>query len=205
MALEDVAREAGVPVPSIRLIAEFEGCLRKVGHDQYGPYLCPARVATIGMGTTVYNRTGTPVRMSDAPITYAKAEELLAYDIGKKYAPAVRRSVKRFEHVNQFGACTSFAYNVGTGGFKDSTMCWLMNQGHYRRAADEYMKWTRGGGRVLKGLVNRRIAERAMFLTPGPAFSSVHDTPAPHPVATPAPTATRGWFSRTLSWVFKRR
>lgn len=200
MSLDTVAQQAGVPAPAIRLIAEFEGCLKKVGPDQYGPYLCPARVPTIGLGTTEYNQIGQPVRMSDAPITRARAEELLAYDIGVKYAPAVRRAVKSFQTANQFGACTSMAYNVGTAGFKRSTLCWLMNNGQYSRAADEFLKWTRGGGRVLPGLVRRRKAERAMFLAPGAAMADLSERPRKESVIPPPAAPRGGLFSRMVLW-----
>ncbi len=166
MALEDVARKAGVDATCIRLIAKWEGCLKRVGPDSYSPYLCPARVATIGYGTTVYNEVGVPVRMGDRAITKSKAEELLAFDIGKKYAPAVDRAFNKWPNENMRSACVSFAYNVGTAGFARSTLCWHLKHGNYSRAADEFMNWTRGGGRVLPGLVNRRRDERSLFLKP---------------------------------------
>ena len=206
MSLDKVAQQSGVPAPAIRLIAEFEGCLKRVGPDQYGPYLCPARVPTIGLGTTVYNQTGRPVAMSDSPITRARAEELLAYDIGVKYAPAVRRAVKTFQTSNQYGACTSMAYNVGTAGFKRSTLCWLMNNGQYHRAADEFLKWTRGGGRVLPGLVRRRKAERAMFLTPGSSMTEAPGERPGKPSVLPPPVAPRGGLiSRMVLWYLGKR
>lgn len=207
MSLEQVAAKAGVTVPTIKLVAEFEGCLKRVGPDQYGPYPCPAGVPTIGLGTTVYNETGQPVRMSDRPITRARAEELLAYDLAKKYAPAVRQSARKLQTVNQYGACVSFAYNCGTAAFKRSTLCWLINQGQYAKAADEFRKWTRGGGRVLPGLVRRREAERKMFLTPGAPYSATPTVEPSIPVtdAFPPPTTGGPGVLRTIfNWVFRR-
>jgi lysozyme len=37
------------------------------------------------------------------------------------------------------------------------------NRGDFDGAGSEFMKYTRGGGKVLKGLVNRRKDERAMY------------------------------------------
>jgi len=192
MALVDVARSAGIPLEAVEVTAKWEGCLKKhKGLDLYDPYLCPARVPTIGLGTTVYNEVGRRVSMKDPPITRAKAEELLAYDLGKKYAPAVRRAAK-FKTQNQYAACISFAYNVGTAGFSRSTMCWLINQGRYEDAAKEFARWTRGGGRVLPGLVNRRRDERALFLRHGAAYGDA--MPAPVQSLPPPAAAARPWW-----------
>lgn len=58
----------------------------------------------------------------------------------------------------------SLAYNVGTGAFCKSTLRAKINQGNYRQACDEFMKWNKAGGRVVNGLTKRRAAERAMCL-----------------------------------------
>lgn len=197
MALDDVAVRAGVGTECIRIIAKWEGCLKKVGPDSYAPYLCPAHVPTIGYGTTVYNEVGRKVSMSDSPITKSKAEELLAFDIGKVYAPAVERAFNKWQHENQRWACTSFAYNVGTYGFQKSTLCWLLKQGQYERAADEFMKWTRGGGRVLPGLVNRRRDERALFLRKPGRPSVVTQAPS-------QPAKGQGMVLRFIGWLFRK-
>lgn len=199
MALEDVARRAGVDPACIKLIAKWEGCLKRVGPDQYAAYLCPARVATIGYGTTVYNEVGRPVRIGDATITRARAEELLAFDIGKKYAPAVDRAFNKWQTENQRSACVSFAYNVGTHGFAKSTLCFLLKQGQHKRAADEFMKWTRGGGRTLPGLVNRRRDERALFLAPGGAPRG--SAPLPAEVTAEGNAPPLSGFQRFMRWL----
>jgi hypothetical protein len=123
----------------------------------------------------------------------------LAYDIAKRYAPAVDRLNLPWRHANERGSCISFTYNVGTGGFAKSTLVWLLKQKQYDRAANEFLKWTNGGGRRLQGLVNRRNDERRMFLTPtnepifpGKSSGGVIDTapPAPPPVViAPRPPA----------------
>ena len=200
MSLDDVARRAGVGPECIRIIAKWEGCLKRVAPNRYAPYLCPARVPTIGYGTTVYNQTGRKVSMSDPAITREKAEELLAYDIGKVYAPAVNRAFNKWQHENQQWACVSFAYNCGTYAFARSTMCWLLKQGQYARAAEEFMKWTRGGGRVLPGLVNRRRDERRLFLTV-PTGRPTTQPPAPAPSPTPQTEGRMGVFRSWLKWL----
>lgn len=198
MELTEVAARAGVSTNCINIIARWEGCLKKVGPDSYAPYLCPARVPTIGYGTTVYNETGRKVSMSDAAISGEKAKELLAYDIGRVYAPAVDRAFSKWQHENQRAACVSFAYNVGTYGFSKSTLCWLLKNGQYDRAADEFMKWTRGGGRVLPGLVNRRRDERKLFLTKTDAKPIVAQR------SNHQPAESAGFLKRVRQWLGMR-
>jgi lysozyme len=59
----------------------------------------------------------------------------------------------------------SFIFNLGTGNFSKSTLLKLLNQSNYNGAAEEFLKWTLSGGKSLPGLVNRRNAERRLFLT----------------------------------------
>ena len=40
----------------------------------------------------------------------------------------------------------------------------LLNQGDYRGAADQLLRWDKAGGQALAGLTRRRRAERALFL-----------------------------------------
>jgi lysozyme len=67
---------------------------------------------------------------------------------------------------NEFGALTSFTFNLGIGNLKSSTLLKKLNAGDRAGAADEFGKWVNAGGKPLPGLVKRRAAERALFLTP---------------------------------------
>jgi len=68
----------------------------------------------------------------------------------------------------QLGALTSFVFNLGAGALKVSTLLKKLNQGDYRGAAEEFIKWvyTRVNGKPIKmnGLIKRRAAERELFL-----------------------------------------
>ena len=66
--------------------------------------------------------------------------------------------------VKTYVAGLSLTYNVGIGAFCKSTMRKKLNAGDLRGACEELMKWTKAGGRVIKGLVNRRVAERKLCL-----------------------------------------
>jgi lysozyme len=139
----------------VGLVKHFEGLFLM-------SYLCPAQVWTIGYGHTgITHNDGTVKR--GMKITQEKAEGLLAMDLNTKYAPDVTRMVKVPLTQNQFDALVSFHFNTGALG--KSTLLRKLNAGDYQGAAAEFGKWTRGGGRVLPGLVRRRKAERHLFET----------------------------------------
>ena len=136
------------------LIREFDGFVANA-------YLCPAKVWTIGIGTTIYPN-GTKVKKGDK-CTQAQALEYLQHDL-KSFEKTVNDSVKVPLSQNQFDALVSLAYNIGSGAFKNSTLLKKLNAKDYAGAADQFLVWNKGGGKVLKGLVRRRDAERALFL-----------------------------------------
>jgi lysozyme len=59
----------------------------------------------------------------------------------------------------------SFAFNAGLGALQRSTIRMRHNRGDYEGAAEAFMMWTKGGGRVLPGLVKRRIDEKNLYLS----------------------------------------
>ena len=137
----------------VDLVKHFEGLFLE-------SYLCPAKVWTIGYGHTgVKHNDGTVKR--GMKITEKKAIELLAFDLNTKYAPDVDRFVTANINQDQFDALVSFHFNTGALG--RSSLLRKLNQGDFRGAANEFSKWTRGGGRVLPGLVRRRRAEKRLF------------------------------------------
>ena len=90
-------------------------------------------------------------------------------DILRKDLATFERGVERFCPVKltqgQFDALVSFSFNVGLGTLQRSTLRQKVLRGDMEGAAEEFLKYTIGGGKVLKGLVNRRNDERAMFLS----------------------------------------
>jgi lysozyme len=140
----------------IDLIKRFEGFRAK-------PYRCPAGVPTIGYGHT------SGVSMNDRPITEAEAEELLRDDLGT-YEGYVNKFVTVPVTQGMFDALVSFVYNVGPGrrvggGFRNSTLLRLLNEGKLIEAAAEFLKWNKANGKELAGLTKRREAERNLFLS----------------------------------------
>lgn len=135
------------------LIKEFEGLRLKA-------YKCPADVWTIGYGHT--SAAGNPIVTSGMTITKEEADEILQDDL-VQYEKAVNDLVKVPLTQNQFDALVSFAYNAGVGALSKSTLLKRVNAGQFDQVPAEFMKWTKGGGKELPGLVRRRRAEVALW------------------------------------------
>lgn len=152
------------------LIKEYEGL-------RLNAYLCPAKVWTIGYGHT--SAAGAPAVRRGMKITKARAEEILRADLAK-YEAGVLAAVSVPITQGQFDALVSFAYNCGVGALRKSTLLKRVNAKQFDRVPAEFMKWTRGGGKELPGLVRRRRAECALW-------RGVGDAPPPKPDARVAP------------------
>ena len=134
----------------------FEGCYLK-------PYLCPANVPTIGVGSTFYE-SGARVTLADPAITRQRAMALLEWELNH-CLPRVRALCPGLKDWgdNAVGAILDFAFNCGTGALQGSTLRRRINADDVGGARTELMRWVRGGGRVLPGLVKRRAAEAALL------------------------------------------
>ncbi len=135
----------------IDLICSFEGLRLNAYDDGVG-------VWTIGYGTTVIN--GVKVKKGDT-CTLEQAKKYMVSDL-KKFEAAVNKVTVALNQ-NQFDALVSLAYNIGTGAFEKSTLLKKLNAGDYKGAAAQFDVWSKAGGKVMKGLVNRRAAERKLF------------------------------------------
>jgi lysozyme len=124
-------------------------------------YLCPGGVWTLGYGST------GPDIQRGMVWTEKQAEERLFFDL-LYFEKAVGKLVENVNITgNQFSALVSFAYNVGIGAFRQSTLLRKLLAGDVSGAAKQFGRWNMAGGNVLPGLVARRRAERDLFLTPG--------------------------------------
>lgn len=140
------------------LIKLFEGLRLK-------PYLCSAKVPTIGYGSTFYENNKKVV-MSDPPITKQRAEELLQLS-ADRFARKVMNLVKKPITQNQLNALTSFAYNLGSGALASSTLLKKVNVNpNDVTIRNEFLRWNKANGIALKGLTNRRIKEADLYFTP---------------------------------------
>lgn len=127
------------------------------------PYLCPADVPSIGYGST-WNLEGERVTMETLPITEAEAQFLLEREV-QETERWVSRLIKVLLNQNQFDALVSFTYNLGSGRLQQSTLRMKLNRGDYYGASQEFWKWRRANGIILKGLVLRRAQETSLFLS----------------------------------------
>lgn len=141
----------------IDLIHTFEGFREK-------PYRCPAGVPTIGYGSTRY-ADGTHVNMTDPAITKEQADAIMRATL-KEYEDAVNRYVSVDLSQNEFDALTDFAYNAGAQNLRKSTLLTKLNAGDRAGAGMEFERWVFSNGKILPGLVRRRMAEKALFGLP---------------------------------------
>lgn len=142
----------------IEFIAEQEGFRSR-------PYKDAVGVCTIGYGTTYYDICGRSVRCDDNPISKEVAMMLLTDKVNTWYAPKVSSMVNDDTSQNEFDALVSFAYNLGVNALKKSSLLRYHNAGDKLKASKEFGRWVHAGGKVLRGLVKRRHAEREIYLS----------------------------------------
>ncbi len=137
----------------VDLIRSFESLELKAYDDGVG-------VPTIGYGTTIYPN-GKRVQYGDT-CTIEQAKSFMKYDL-KRFTEAVNGSVKVQVNQNQFDALVSLTYNIGISAFNGSTLLKKLNASDYKGAAAQFDVWNKAGGKVMRGLTNRRAKERKLF------------------------------------------
>lgn len=138
------------------------------------PYRCPAKLWTVGVGHVLYPDQGRlPLDQRDAyPLqpedqrTFSRAEVdgILSADL-RRFEAGIAKLFPMVLTQGQNDALCSFAFNIGLGGVQRSTLRQKVLRGEIEAAANEFLKFTRGGGKILPGLVKRRNDERALFLS----------------------------------------
>lgn len=152
-----MTKVTSVDQKGIDLIKGFEGWSSR-------PYLCSAGIPTIGYGSTFYE-DGTKVKMMDPSISKARGESLLKHTLNsfEKYVDSY--CIDTISQ-NQFNSLTSFCYNIGPNALKNSTLIKKVNgDKNDKTIRDEFMKWVRAGGKVIKGLTIRRKAEADLYFS----------------------------------------
>lgn len=147
-----MARE--IPQQAIDLIKSFEGCRLDAYNDVAGKL-------TIGWGHLVLRGEG--YHLGDT-ITQEQADGIFIRDL-EPAAQAVENAVTVDLNDNQFSALISFAFDLGGGALRSSTLLRELNAGNYDSAADQFLRWNKAGGREVAGLTRRRNAERDLFLS----------------------------------------
>ena len=143
----------------LSLLEQWEGFKLQVYRDSAGlPTIGVGHLLTrseLTSGKIIIN--GVPVKYTNG-LTQQQVNDLLAQDV-RPAAQAVSESVKVALNQNQFDALASFTFNVGIAAFRGSTLLRLLNQGQYDQVPAQLLRWTRSGGQVVPGLLNRRQNE----------------------------------------------
>ena len=147
---------------NLELAAEL--CRRYEGY-RAKPYLCPAGVPTIGYGSTYY-ADKRKVTLEDLPMEEGAARALLMVELEHTYLPGVLRNCPVLAtNERKCNAIVDYAYNLGVGRLQTSTLKRKINAQDWDGVQEQLMLWTKGGGKVLPGLVARRKAECLLVAT----------------------------------------
>ena len=150
-------------------------CINQIKQDEgvrNRPYQCPALLWTVGVGHVIdpnhakvpmANRKQLPIPTGwDRVLTAEEIDEILRKDL-ERFEQGVLRLIKVALTQGQFDALVSFSFNVGLGNLQNSTLRMKINRGDFEGAAEQFLVWTKAGGKVLAGLVKRRTHEKEMF------------------------------------------
>lgn len=146
------------------------------------PYLCPAHIWTVGYGHVLYmdqirlpvvskNKSGLirknyPLKPEDSRVwTKEEIDQLFRDDVAIFERGVLRLVPSSAGSQGRFDALVSFAFNAGLGNLQRSSIRMRANRGDHGGAADAFMMWVKGGGRVLPGLVRRRKEEKQRYLS----------------------------------------
>jgi lysozyme len=175
-----VAEEMKLSKAGEDLMHRFEGFRSR-------PYLCPAHIHTIGYGHVLYQeqirlpvvrppgktqadipmiRKEMPLKPEDNRVwTKTEIDELFRNDVRTFERGVLRLVPGVVGRQGAFDALVSISFNFGLGNLQRSTIRMKANRGDWEGAAEAFRMWTKGGGKVLPGLVKRREAEIALFLS----------------------------------------
>jgi lysozyme len=168
----------------VKLSKAGEDLMHKYEGFRSRPYLCPAHIWTIGYGHVLYQEQirlpvvrvegkETPMIRKEMPLkpednrvwTKTEIDELFRADVASFERGVLRLVPGVVGRQGSFDALVSISFNFGLGNLQRSTIRMKANRGDWEGAADAFRVWTKGGGKVLPGLVKRREAEIALFLS----------------------------------------
>ena len=155
-----------------------KAALEMIKHHEgirFKPYRCPAALWTIGVGHVLYPEQGK-LKMEDRllfPLSPAdnrkftpeEVDAILQKDLERFVIGVLRYCPSAASRQGWLDALVSFSFNVGLGTLQRSTLRQKHNRGDHEGAAKEFLKYTKGGGKVLPGLVKRRKDERLLYIS----------------------------------------
>jgi lysozyme len=139
-------------------------CLNMLKHHEgirYSPYKCPAGLWTVGVGHLIGDGKTLPPEWN-RKFSKDEVDSILADDL-RRFERGVSRLCPRIQHQGQFDALVSFAFNLGLGALQRSTLRMKHNRGDYASVPKEFLKWSKAGGKVLRGLLARRKDEARLY------------------------------------------
>lgn len=151
-------------------------CLESICHHEgvrQKPYRDSVYLWTVGVGHLMYPEQ-TKIAVDQRTTFMLRPEDNRVFSMEEVDA-ILRADLQRFERgvsslcpvsltQGNFDGLVSFSFNVGLGTLQRSTLRQKVLRGDMEAAADEFLKYTKAGGKELKGLVIRRKDERALFL-----------------------------------------
>jgi lysozyme len=141
-----------------------QACLKMLAHHEgvrTKPYKCPAGLWTVGVGHLIGDGKSLPDSWNRT-FTLEEVYAILAKDVAR-FERGVERFITYPLTQGEFDCCISFAFNLGLGTLQRSTFRTKLNRGDKEGAIESLLKYNKAGGKVLKGLDNRRKDEAAMF------------------------------------------
>ena len=157
----------------VQMLVALEGIDTTIYSDVVG-------IPTIGVGhvLTQSERASGKIELSSGEVldirnglTQAQVMNLMLDDVAQREG-YVNDLVKVDLEQYQFDALVSWVFNVGLGAMRNSTLLRRLNSGEYDAVPEELRRWTKGtiNGKkqTIRGLVNRRNTEIAMWLGQNP-------------------------------------
>ena len=141
------------------LITLFEGSRAK-------PYRCPAGYWTVGVGHLISRDAMLPHKWNRT-LSNDEINELLKRDLERFELGVIRLLHPVKPTQSEFDALVSFSFNLGLGCFQRSTVRSAFKRGDKKRAGEVLLRYCRAGGRKLKGLIRRRLAEHSLLMSKG--------------------------------------
>lgn len=138
----------------LKMLAHHEGVRQK-------PYKCPAGLWTVGVGHLIGDGKTLPDSWNRT-FTLDEVYDILAKDVAR-FERGVNKYITVPLRQNEFDALVSFSFNLGLGVLQRSTLRQALNRGDKEGAITSLLKYNKAGGKVLKGLDNRRKDEAALF------------------------------------------
>ena len=143
-----------------------EQCLKMLAHHEgvrLKPYRCPAGLWTVGVGHLIGDGHSLPDSWNRT-FSLEEVYAILAADVAR-----FERGVERYITIplkqGEFDCLVSFAFNLGLGTLQKSTLRQKLNRGDKEGAIESLLKYNKAGGKILKGLDNRRKDEAKLFLS----------------------------------------